>query len=62
MAFTDKIKEIITNIPIVNLLPILEDLATRIPKAYDAMPEDQKQKLASDLLAAGGKAAASYAG
>ena len=42
--------EILKKIPIINLLPILEDISTRIPNAYAAMSEEDKQAAAAGLM------------
>lgn len=42
--------KILSQIPIINLLPIFQDIATRIPTAYAAMPDEDKQAIAVGLL------------
>ena len=41
---------IIEKIPVLNLLPILEDVAQRIPQSYAAMSDEDKQAIATGLL------------
>lgn len=59
--FIEKLKEILDRVPVINLIPILDDLATRIPKAWSELPDEKKQEIATNLLLAAGKAAANYA-
>lgn len=46
----EKMKEVLNRIPIVNLIPILEDIATRIPTAYAALSDEQKQAVAAGAM------------
>ncbi len=51
------IGEIIQHVPIVNLLPVIDDIVTRIPKSWAAMSEEHKQKASDALLKLAVKAA-----
>ena len=57
----DKLKEIINHIPIINLIPVVDKFITDFPKRWDNLPDEKKQQLFEALIAAGTKAAASYA-
>lgn len=44
------IKALISKIPILNLLPVLEDMAGRIPQAYQNASDEDKQAMAAGLM------------
>lgn len=62
MSILAKLKEIFDKIPLINLIPIIEDQASRLPAAYDSLSDQEKQELAKNLLLAASKAAAAYGG
>lgn len=57
----DKIKEILLQIPVVNLIPVLISMANDFPKRWESLPDDKKQQFFEAMIAAGTKAAANYA-
>lgn len=56
-----KLFEVIDKIPVVNLVPMFAKMASDFPARWEALPEERKQALFEALVAAGTKAAASYA-
>ena len=50
-----KILPIIDRIPLINIIPIFY-------QSWQALPEEKKQEIATNLIMAASKAAASYAG
>lgn len=56
-----KIMEIINQIPIVNLVPMLIKILQEFPSLWDNVPEEKKQELFNALVAASARAASNYA-
>lgn len=52
--------QIIDQIPVLNLLPILKDQMQRIPDAYGSMSDEEKTEFSKNLLKAAARAAAEY--
>lgn len=57
----EKFKEIFNQIPVVNLVPLFTGFLGELPKRWAEIPEEKKQELFQNLVAAASKAAASYA-
>jgi len=52
--------QVIDQIPVLNLLPILKDQINRIPEAYESMSDEEKTEFSKNLLKAAARAAADY--
>lgn len=57
-----KLFELLNEIPVVNLVPVVVSALNAFPKAWDSMSEEQKTETAKNLILAASKAAADYYG
>ena len=60
MAIKDCAQDI-KKVPGLNLPPLLLQIGSEIPEYWDGLPREQKQALFNALIAAGAKAAMTYA-
>ena len=56
-----KIRDILDHVPIVNLIPIIDDLITGLPKAWEGLSDEKKSEISKNILMAGAKALSNYA-
>ena len=56
-----KLFEVMKEIPVVNIIPLIVTVSKDIPNAWEAMPAEERQAAIQTLIRAGVKAAATYA-
>lgn len=52
----EKIAPLIMNLPIINLLPIANDIVQFLPKAWAGLSDDEKEKIITNVLKLAAKA------